>query len=223
MEMRVDLKKLLGLRPKSDSAEAIGNAIAMAEAERAAALTRIMELEAGRGNLILTGDVQAMEAGERALASARAEAEQLGVLAAAMKPQLEAAKLREKTAEITEAAKVAEQSAQRFLGWWREQYPTLVDQMLAGAKMEREAVQAIATLQDMRTKHPAAFAASQVAIPVKPREQLWPGGLGNSVSDVILGGLQLPSDNSGAPYWPRQVGSPSLPASQPKSHSVFVG
>jgi hypothetical protein len=188
----MDLKKLLGLRPKTDTAEAIGNAIAMAEAERAAALTRITELENGRGNLILTGDVQAMEAGERALANARAEAEQLGVMAAALKPQLAEAQTREKTAEIAEAAKAAEQQVQQFLTWWHERYPGIADQLLAGAKMEREAVRAIAALWDMRTKHPAAFAASQVAIPTKPREQLWPGGFGNSVSDTIFGGLHLP-------------------------------
>jgi hypothetical protein len=219
----MDLKKLLGLRPKTDTAEAISNAIAMAEAERAAALTRITELENGRGNLILTGDVQAMEAGERALASARAEAEQLGVMATAMKPQLEAAKTREKAAEIAEAAKAAELTAQRFVDWWRTKYPALADQLLVGVRMEREAIQAIAAVEKMQREYPAAFAASQVAVPLKPARQVRSASFANSISDSVLSSLHLPSDDADAPLWPRAVLPDAMGVTPPQARTVIFG
>jgi hypothetical protein len=219
----MDLKKLLGLRPKTDTAEAISNAIAMAEAERAAALTRITELEAGRGNLILTGDEQAMQAGERALASARAEAEQLGVMAAALKPQLAEAKTREKAAEIAEAAKTAEREVERFVTWWRTQYPGLADQMIAGARMEQQAVQAIAAVEKMQREYPAAFAASEVAIPLKPARQVRPSNYINSISDCVLHGLHLPSDDVETPLWPRAVLADAMGVTPPQSRTVIFG
>jgi CO/xanthine dehydrogenase Mo-binding subunit len=204
----MDLKKLLGLRPKTDTVEAISNAIAMAEAERAAALTRITELENGRGNLILTGDVQAMEAGERALSSARAEAEQLGVMAAALKPQLEAAKVREKAAEITEAAKVAKEQVEQFLTWWRERYPTLANQMRDGFLLETAALKKIGELHKMQLDHPAAFAASGATIPQEPTYHVYPGDPSNVVGSVA-GGARLPPPvgkarphGDAAPFWP---------------------
>jgi hypothetical protein len=204
----MDLKKLLGLRPKTDTTEAIGNAIAMAEAERAAVLTRITELENGRGNLILTGDVQTMEAGERALASARAEAEQLGVMAAALKPQLAEAKIREKAAEIAETARAAEQQVQQFLTWWRERYPTLANQMRDGFLLERAALNKIHELNKMQLDHPAAFAASGATIPQEPTYHVYPGDPSNVVGSVA-GGARLPPPvgkarphGDVAPFWP---------------------
>jgi DNA-binding transcriptional MocR family regulator len=80
----MDLKKLLGLRPKGDTADALRAALAMAEGEKAALVSRIAELDRDRGARLLDGNAGEVEEAERTLALAQAEAARL----AAMLPAL---------------------------------------------------------------------------------------------------------------------------------------
>jgi hypothetical protein len=171
----MDITKLLGLRPKMQTSEAIGAAITQAEAERAEALTRIDELTAGRGALLLTGDEKAVEAGERELAELRAQAERLGVMVEALKPTLRQAKMQEKVAEIRALSEEAEKDTAAFTAWWQKRYAGLAQELRDGLLLERKAEQTLRQLGEAAADM-EAFQASGVAMPARPIDRIYLAG-----------------------------------------------
>ncbi|MCR0980634.1 hypothetical protein [Roseomonas populi] len=184
----MDIKKLLGMRPKEQTAAAIRAAITNAEQGKAAALARAAELEGGRGKLLLTGDAKEVEASERELTEARMEAERCDVMAQALQAPLAEAVLREKAAEFADLERQAAQQVEGFVTWWRSRYGELASEIRDGARMEKAANDSINRLYHLSNQHPEAFAASGVTIPKAPNEHLRPGYSGNNVagmSDMI--------------------------------------
>lgn len=199
----MDLKKILGLRPKNETTAAIREAIARAEEDRQAALARIGELEANRGALLLSGDHRTIEAAERDLAEKRMEAERCAIMAEALRPTLATAQQREKVAEIVDLERRASQEVEAFVTWWRTRYADLAAQMLEGARMEAAALTSIRELGVMSVNHHAAFLESGVRIPQEPVRHIH----GNSISApmTVAGGLQLPPPcTNAAPLWPEK-------------------
>ncbi|MBB5695521.1 ATP synthase subunit B family protein [Muricoccus pecuniae] len=180
----MDIKKLLGLRPKAQTAEAIRAAIAAAEEGRSAALVRIAELEAGRGNLLLNGEVRAVENGERDLAEARAEAERCEVVATALRPTLEQAINREKAEEMARLRDEVVSLSAAFVTFWREKYPALATQIRDGAMLEARAVQKLNELAEMTVMHPAAQAVGDISLPPQPADLIFPGDPSNAGGGV---------------------------------------
>ncbi|WP_426958337.1 hypothetical protein [Muricoccus radiodurans] len=196
----MDLKKLLGMRPKGQTAADIHSAIAQAEAGKASALARAAELEAERGNLLLTGDIKAVETGERELAEARAEAERCTVMAEALRAPLAEAVLRERAAEIVALHQRAEQASEEFATWWRTKYGALATEIRDALRQERIALNLIHQLHMLTVDEPAAFAAAGVGLPKSPSERVSP----HSPSSVIAVamGVRLVSVDRDTSIWP---------------------
>jgi hypothetical protein len=204
----MDIKKLLGLRPKEQTAVSIGEAIQRAAQSKEAAQAWVAEMEAGRGTLLLQGDPKAIETAERELAEARTEIERCEVLAKAMTVALEEAAHREKVSEIGAAHDEAVKQVAAFITWWQTEYAPLARKMRDGAMMERDALRTITQLTNMMSAHPAAFKASGVRIPLSPEEHIFPGFPASGGAGVTSG-LYLPPlegkprpQGSSVPFWP---------------------
>jgi hypothetical protein len=184
----MDIKKLLGLRPKEENAAAIAAAIASAEAAQAEALSRAEQLKAGRGQLLLTGDAGAVEAGERELAEVQMEADRCGEMAAALRQPLAQARTREKVEEIKALNERAGQDVSASISWWREEYPGLVAKLRAGVALEQRAMETLAELSAAAMNNRDAYAAAGVTPPKAPHSVI------NPASVFPLGyGVQLPN------------------------------
>jgi hypothetical protein len=94
----MELKKLLGIRPKGSDAAAIRAAIASAEEAKATAQRRVAEMEAGRSAMLLDGTPGDVEKAERDLATSRADVERAAAMLEGLRARLEAAEAGEKLA-----------------------------------------------------------------------------------------------------------------------------
>jgi hypothetical protein len=187
----MDIKKLLGVRPKSESAADISAAIERAREAAASARQRASEIEAVRGTLLLNGDLNAVTAGEKDLVEARAEAERFDLLAVTLQPRLEEARTKEKAAEIVAVYDEAQRQTAAFVEFWRKQYPALAAKIRDGGMLEKRALDSIKRLHEMSFSDPAAWIASGVAVPPSPAEHIYPGDSSNGVGGVSFA-VRLP-------------------------------
>ena len=125
----MDISKLLGLRPKVQTAESIAAAIAQAEAQQAQAVAREAELKAGRGALLVSGSAKEVEAGERELAEVRGEMERLAVMIEALKPQLVTFQKQEKVADWRKKVEDANNRADEIAAIFAARFPILEKEM----------------------------------------------------------------------------------------------
>jgi hypothetical protein len=174
----MELTKLLGLRPKLQTAESIAAAIAQAETLHGQAVAREAELKAGRGALLLDGSAKEVDAGERELAEVRAEAERLGVMIEALKPKLEHAKLQEKAAAFRKKVEQLEKDAAQFVAWWTSRYPELANEIREGLLIEERAEQALRKLSSELSADPKLSEVVGGALPKRPFNRLNPDPLG---------------------------------------------
>ena len=206
----MDLKKLLGLRPAGKSSADIRSAIERVEAEASAATARAVEMETGRGKLLLTGDLATVQRGEAALSDTREEAERLSAMAEAMRAELATTLTSEKAAELRELVKQMEAEGAAFLDFWKNEYPALARQIAAGMRHLR-AEEAARDAFTMASMNYAAVEEGGVQPPPTLGQRLFPEshpGVGLAFNMV-----QLPSPD-GAPFpngqtpviWPTQRG-----------------
>lgn len=145
----MDITKLLGLRPKLQTAEAIAAAIAQAEALHSQAVAREAELKAGRGALLVNGNAKEVEDGERELADVRAELERLSVMIEALKPQLQQVQKQEKVAAFRKKLDEANKIADELAGIWKVRYPILNSEI---SSMQQKITAANQQLRDLRMR-----------------------------------------------------------------------
>jgi hypothetical protein len=131
------------LRPKSDTAEALAEALAEVEKARGAQAERIAALEAGRGAALLEGGETARRH-EAALREARDEAERLTALAEALRARHAEAERRERRARLERLAAEARQKAEGAGRAIAREYPRLAAKLVALLEAEREALAAVA-------------------------------------------------------------------------------
>lgn len=199
----MELSKLLGLRPKQQTAEAISTAIGKAEQEQARAQGRIEALQAGRGALLLTGDAKAVEAGERDLADARAEVERLGVMIEALKPQLSAATLQEKGAAFKAKLALAEKHAAQFVEWWTSRYPALAQEIREGLLMEEQAEKELTELHMQLAQDAELARFLEGPLPTRPFNRVNADPQGLHAMKTMGSQTRLPpvTGDHGTPFW----------------------
>lgn len=105
------LRDLLGLRPKAADAAALHASLTATQAALAAARSTVVSLEGERGAILLDGTPAEAEAHERKLADAKAEAERLAAMAAALPARIADAEARERNADLDRIAERAEADA----------------------------------------------------------------------------------------------------------------
>lgn len=205
---KLDIGKLLGLRPKGDGAAELRAARDAALAARAAAEADAAGLEARRGEVLLEGRPDAVAAHEAGLAEARAEAERAAAMAAALGPRIAAAEGREALAELRRLRADAAERAAASERWFRTEYPRLAAQLAGGLGREQEAAAAVAKAEAaaLRAAASGAELAAEDLAPIEAAaRRVWPGWFG-AVGDAV----QLPSVDKGpprpwgdaAPIWP---------------------
>jgi hypothetical protein len=201
----VDFTKLIGLRPKKQTAETIKASILRVEEELQIAADRIAELEENRGQLFLKGEAKTIEAAEQEMASLKAERERMQAMVIAMRPLLKEMALQERAAEISKLHKDAEAKASSFVSFWQNRYATLAAELRDAFRLEQEAEEAISKLQNIAVDDTEAFFASGASIPRRPLDQINPS---NTNSMISLGKVaclpplsgQTASDQDGY-YW----------------------
>jgi hypothetical protein len=204
----MDVKKLLGMRPKTQSAADIQAAILRAQEGQRAALRRATEIEKGRGLLLLNGDPAAVEAGERELVESRAEAERYALLASTLEAPLRAAQTKERAAKIQATAKEAQTLVDAFVEFWRTRYPGLAAQLWDGALMEKRALDKLDELANLAGNDHEAFEAAGIAAPASPAQVIYPDDPSNTMSGVLQR-MKLPSPDrrewpqgNASSFWP---------------------
>jgi hypothetical protein len=91
----LDIKTLLGLRPKGDSSEELKQALSGAEARRTEIDARIVALQERRAGVLLDGEAAEVEALERELATSRSELERVNLIIGALPARIAEADQRE--------------------------------------------------------------------------------------------------------------------------------
>ena len=218
--MKLDIGRLLGLRPKGDGAAELRAAREGALATRAAAEASVAVLEAGRGEALLDGRPDAAAEHERRLAEARLEAERAAAIAAALEPRIRAAEGREALAELRRLRAGAEERSAEVARWLRTDYPPLAAQLAEGLLRERRAVAAVAAAEAAMAKlgnrlaaEGSELAAEDAAPIVPPAQRLWPDW---PLVAEFAREVRLPSVDSGpprpwgsaTPIWPAPVERP---------------
>ena len=108
----MNLRDVLGLRPKADTAAALRASLADTKAALVTVQGVIAELEAGRGGVLLDGTEAQAAQYEANLAEARAEAERFAAIAAALPARIAAAEARERGIEMDALANHADAQAE---------------------------------------------------------------------------------------------------------------
>jgi len=201
----MNLKQLLGIRPKSTATPAeLAEAIVAADAAQREAAARAQTLTAQRGRLLLDGTPDEVSRNEIAIAAARDDAERASALAEA---------LRNRVVETERAARKAAfkaklSEARRANGRWRafveSDYPGLAEKLAAGLKLEAEAIRAARAsyyaFYELPEDERAGLEPSQgpELLPNVPE-------IGTTLGRQALGPrLVLPSIDGSAPYWTHQ-------------------
>lgn len=201
----MNLKQLLGIRPKSTATAAeLAEAIVAADAAQREAAARAQNLTAQRGRLLLDGTPDEVSRNEIAIAAARDDAERASALAEA---------LRNRVVETERAARKAAfkaklSEAKRANGRWRafleSEYPGLAEKLAAGLRLEAEAIRAA------RAGYYAFYELPEderAGLELSPEIYMVPNEpeVGVTLSRQPLGPrLVLPRIDGAAPYWSPQ-------------------
>jgi len=142
---KMDLKKLLGLRPKGNDLAAMEAALAQASEAGETARRKVEELTALRVSVLLDGSEAEVEAAEKHLAQARAEGERLAVILPGLEARIADAQRVAKVARVHDLIGEANAKQAAAEAAIRDRYPALaaalVREVLAP---EREALRALA-------------------------------------------------------------------------------
>jgi hypothetical protein len=138
----MDVKKLLGLRPKGATPAAF--AATREDIERAASElgARVAELRRTRGARLLDGEPAAVERAEAELKAAEEEHARLSAMLDTLRQREAAAQAEEKRAAALRVIEAAETSCSMFIAWWRAEYLPLANALVHGLMLERAAIEA---------------------------------------------------------------------------------
>lgn len=190
----LDIRKILRLRPKTESIVDITEAIAGAEAANAAALARIAEIEAGRPALLAGGSEAQILACETELAALQAEASQMQALATGLAPRLQAATHKQQVEQLRALADEANATTKRFTDFMAGDYADLAMRIAAGMRLELAALKLNERLYEAMN---AAPAASQEAglhrAPANPAVFVYPTGGTGMETTTVCNRISLPA------------------------------
>lgn len=116
------IDKILGLRPKENTAASLRDALDRARENLCAAEARVTELERNRGALMLRGTAADMKTGEENLAAARLDADRLKSLILSLEAEVPAAEAQEVLDQLKREIAEAKAMRAEFVTRWRKEY-----------------------------------------------------------------------------------------------------
>ncbi len=203
----MDDKLLARLRPADDTADAVANAVDRIDEERDATTAKLAALRAQRTAALLTGTARHLLALEGQARECEILLEQLDLLDQDLRSKLRAARALERhsafKAEVHERNSVANQA----VAWYRDEYPRLARELVAGLELCRAAENGANGLQHRygqacaNDPDLAALPDPLGGYPAMPRALV--GGIGVPPSQAV----QLPGGPSDLEpiWWPREL------------------
>lgn len=216
----MDLKKLLGMRPKTESLADIEAALAAARGAGEAAAKAEADLMAKRGDVLLSGTPEEVTRAEEALARARTEADHAATMVPILEAKLAEARGNAKLAELRQVVAEAKATAEAARVILASRYPELAAAVVHEVLIPE--AKAIAALDRARAAVDAAFRQGLVTwtdeegppaewrLPLAPLATLAPpppaGGMGRNTLGAevrlpALNGQGWPADEAGI-RWP---------------------
>lgn len=162
----MNLRDVLGLRPKADTAAALRSALAETQTALATVRGIASALEAERGAILLDASPDEAEAHERKLAEATAEAGRLAAMAAALPTRIADAEARERGAELDSLAEQAEADSMAGAAL----LPRIIADLAAVAELMRQHDALVFKLDEANR---VLRAGGREHVPV-PMRRLWP-------------------------------------------------
>lgn len=195
----MNLRQIIGLRPKTQDVTAIRAALAGAEEAQATALATLATLEAGRAAILLEGDAATFEKSERDIATTRGDAERAGIMVDALRDRLHTAERDSVLRNVRASVAEAHAASEKFLAFMRDEYPRLAERIAQGMRMEEQANEANAECSRALADLPPAEADQMRAENIQP-----PGNPASKMSPAIFMSfnreVRLPAANGNV--WP---------------------
>jgi hypothetical protein len=211
----MDLKRLLGLRPKEKTAAALAGT--REEIERAARALdeRIAAMRRTRGDQLLDGEPEAVERAEAELRAAEEERARLAAMLDALRHREQAAQRDEAVARLRQMVNEANAKAERADQAIRARYPELASMIVREVLLlEREALAALEAARLAKAKLERELRLSEpLDLSIRPTPFTAVARQGGIMSRTDLGaevrlpgfeGVGQPYD-SASPIWPRGV------------------
>lgn len=203
----MDLKRLLGLRPKETTAAALAETREKIEREERELGERIAEIQRTRGARLLDGEPTAVERAEVELKTAEEERARLLAMLDVLRQREAEAKRREEVAEVERLREDADRKLESFLAWWRSEYPRHAEAIVRGMQLEREVLAAQGRMEAQAARCNVLLERS----PATPKNAALPGlSLSfHTIGELVaLPPLEAPEGRSSPNIWPphpRQV------------------
>lgn len=194
----MDVNKLLGLRPKTESVADIEAALTAALAARAAAEEAEAALLAKRGDVLMTAPPEDVTEAEGALVRIRLERDQVGTMIPLLEARLAAARRKPFTDETRQMVEEAEAADRAFGEFLERDYPELAQRLVEGLALERKAED---LREALRGRVPEMTPAERAAFRFPERPVVWPSHLHPVGSLVRLPDVQQPTGYEW-PLWP---------------------
>ena len=135
----MDAKLLSRLRPADDTADALSAAVGRIDEERDATTAKHTAMRAQRTAALLNGTPKQLLELEGQARECEIQLEQLDLLDGELRPKLRAARALELHAAFKAEAAEMNATAAKAVAWYRDEYPTLAGQIVAGLQLCRAA------------------------------------------------------------------------------------
>jgi hypothetical protein len=199
----MDVKKLLGLRPKEATPAALAATREDIERTASALGARVAELRRTRGARLLDSDLTEAERAEAELKAAEEEHARLAAMLDTLREREAAALAEEKRAAALRVIEAAETSCNTFSTWWRAEYPPLANALVHGLMLERAAIEAQKAAAIAMRENPELARRME-----PPKVELLPGVSAAiaTIGDMVqLPPSQAPRNRDPIPLWPRRA------------------
>ena len=203
----MDAKLLARLRPADDSADALSIALGRIDEERDATTARLTALRTQRTAALLTGTPKQILDLEGQARECEILLEQLDLLSDELRPKLRAARAMERHAAFKAEATETSAAAEKAVAWYRDDYPSMAREMVAGLELCRAAENGANGLQHRYgvacASDPDLAALPDPLGPFPPMPRTVIGGLPVPPSQAV----QLPPGSGDLEpiWWPREL------------------
>ena len=203
----MDAKLLARLRPADDSADALSTALGRIDEERDATTARLTALRTQRTAALLTGTPKQILDLEGQARECEILLEQLDLLDGELRPKLRAARALERHAAFKSEAAETNAAAEKANAWYRDEYPRIARELVAGLELCRAAENGANGLQHRygvaRASDPDLAALPDPLGPFPPMPRAFVGNMGVPPSQAV----QLPGGPSDLEpiWWPREL------------------
>ncbi len=135
----MDAKLLARLRPADDSADALSTSVGRIDEERDATTAKLTALRMQRTAALVTGTAKQVLDLEEQAREAEITLEQLDLMDGDLRPKLRAGRALERQAAFKSEAVETNATAVKAVAWYRDEYPRLAREIVAGLELCRAA------------------------------------------------------------------------------------